>query len=223
MCYPIRKSSDHKICHQHVPAGVYHLLRTVCQIIIVFSKMLQVMFSCWWTQMAWAINSCWRKNFLAVLSSRQTCFVRMIQNISILSFQAGLQMAEAAAEESFARYQKDQMRQVALEMHHRDCSLGSASSEPPADSPYQQSSPHPVDPLIQEKEEFKAALLATRFKNKARLWRMCYVLFCGGWEIPWSSHPPYAECLAHTHKGATPCIISCSKFNSQNGIKDGRS
>lgn len=44
--------------------------------------------------------------------------------------------------------------------HNRDLSLGSATTEPHAESPFQQS-PQPVDPLIQEREEFKAALLAT--------------------------------------------------------------
>ena len=60
------------------------------------------------------------------------------------------------------RYQPDRRRPSHQEQHFRDASLGSASSEPPSDYSYQQSTAQPVDPLLQEREEFKAVLLATQ-------------------------------------------------------------
>ena len=61
---------------------------------------------------------------------------------------------------------RDARRHVTVELHHRDSSRGSASTEPHAESPVQQSPPQPIDPLMQEREEFKAALLATHKMTK---------------------------------------------------------
>ena len=53
-------------------------------------------------------------------------------------------------------------RHAVQDAQRKDMSGGSMSSEAPSSSPYQQSPMHPVDPLMQEREEFKAALLSTQ-------------------------------------------------------------
>ncbi len=70
------------------------------------------------------------------------------------------------SQEPSNRGQPDRRRPSNQEQHRRDSSLGSASSELPSDYAYNQSSAQPIDPLLQEREEFKAVLLATQKLGK---------------------------------------------------------